>query len=236
MLEAKLPIKTNSCPELRHLSPVWIHIYKDSFTSKSASSQLSESAAQLSEATEKYSSTNLKYQGQKKVPAFTPCFSAVIQICNRKDWSSYGVYCIMISYCVPVLILSHTTWPTNCMYYIVLIPFVQEQEWRDTHTDNIYFYFTDKISSKWYEIRSSYCSVTNHCPVFFIYSACEFELTPTTSWYLQFTHWLSAPPPVVQFLSGAQAEGGIKHRVMHGVPHNPVGLWVKTLWRYPTGQ
>lgn len=39
---------------------------------------------------------------------------------------------------------------------------------------------------------------------------------------------------MVQFLSGAQAEGGVKHWVMHGVPHNPMGLWVKTLARDPT--
>lgn len=46
---------------------------------------------------------------------------------------------------------------------------------------------------------------------------------------LQVTHRLPPPPAMVQFLSGAQAERGIKDGVMHGVSHNAVGLWVETL-------
>lgn len=49
------------------------------------------------------------------------------------------------------------------------------------------------------------------------------------SWTLDWTHRLSAPPAVVQFLSGTQCERGIKVWVIHGVPHNPVGLWVQAL-------
>lgn len=60
---------------------------------------------------------------------------------------------------------------------------------------------------------------------------CKSELIPVTNWYVEFTHRLSTPPAVVQFLSGAQAEGGIKHRVVHCVPHNPMRLWVQTLQR-----
>lgn len=46
---------------------------------------------------------------------------------------------------------------------------------------------------------------------------------------LQVTHRLPPPPAVVQLLSGAQAERGIKDGVVHGVTHNAVGLWVETL-------
>lgn len=49
--------------------------------------------------------------------------------------------------------------------------------------------------------------------------------------YVELTHRLPPPPAVVQLLSGAQAEGSIKDRVVHGVSHNAVGLWVKALHR-----
>lgn len=43
------------------------------------------------------------------------------------------------------------------------------------------------------------------------------------------THWLSSPPAVIELLSAPQGEGGIKHRVIHGVTYNPMRLWIETL-------
>lgn len=43
------------------------------------------------------------------------------------------------------------------------------------------------------------------------------------------TYWLSSPPAMTEFLSASQGEGGVKHRVMHGVANDTMGLWVETL-------
>lgn len=41
---------------------------------------------------------------------------------------------------------------------------------------------------------------------------------------------------VVQFLSTIQVEGGVKYWIVHGVLHNAMGLWVKTLQREQCAQ
>ncbi len=43
------------------------------------------------------------------------------------------------------------------------------------------------------------------------------------------TYWLSSPPAMAELLSASQGEGSIKHRVVHGVANDTVGLWVETL-------
>lgn len=42
-------------------------------------------------------------------------------------------------------------------------------------------------------------------------------------------HGLSQVPLGVVFLGTGQAEGGVHHRIVHGVVHQSVGLWVETL-------
>lgn len=45
-----------------------------------------------------------------------------------------------------------------------------------------------------------------------------------------FTHWFSLIPFGVEFLSHFQTEGGVAGHIVHLVVHDPMGLWIETLW------
>lgn len=48
---------------------------------------------------------------------------------------------------------------------------------------------------------------------------------------LEFTHRFSSQPAIMHFLCCVQGEGDVVQRVVYGVSHNAVGLWVETLCR-----
>lgn len=48
------------------------------------------------------------------------------------------------------------------------------------------------------------------------------------------THRLPPPPAMAEFLSASQSEGGIKHRVVHGVANYPMRLRVEALRKIHT--